>query len=89
MARLTSDMQDAVAIASISATAEAFYELGILCAAGRDSAPDLVAAHKWFNIAIARGCREALERRAELSAEMSREEIWEAQRAARDFLTRH
>lgn len=89
MARLTSDMQDAVAIASIEATAEAFYELGILCASGREGAPDLVAAHKWFNIAIARGCSDAVARRAELSAEMSRDEIWEAQRAARDFLTRH
>jgi hypothetical protein len=49
----------------------------------------LVAAHKWFNIAVARGHRPAVERRAELAQEMSTTEIAAAQREARLWLTRH
>ena len=50
---------------------------------------DLVAAHKWFNLAAMRGSREAARLRREIAAEMSPEEIAAAQRAARDWLTTH
>ena len=50
---------------------------------------DLVAAHKWFNIAAAKGVREAIRMRSEIAAEMSVADIAEAQRAARDFLSLH
>ena len=39
------------------AEGEAFFELGMKYASGRLGPADLVTAHKWFNIAVARGCR--------------------------------
>ena len=68
------------------ATPDALFELGMLYATGRDVIADLVAAHKWFNIAAARGNAEALKRRVEIAREMSGEEIAEAQRQAREWL---
>lgn len=67
----------------------AFYELGLMYAAGRSVAIDLVSAHKWLNVAVFKGCPEAIARRAELAGEMSREEIASAQRQAREFLMLH
>ncbi len=70
------------------AEGEAFFELGIKYASGRSGPADLVAAHKWFNVAFARGYRTAGVR-SERAREMSAEEIAAAQREARLFLTRH
>jgi uncharacterized protein len=71
------------------ASAEAYYELGLMHSCGRNAPMDLVSAHKWFNVAMARGFKAAAERRAELASEMSRDEIALALREAREFLTRH
>ncbi len=68
---------------------KSFYDMGMMFAAGRECEYDLVAAHCWFNIAAARGEREAAIRRAELAAEMSTDEIATAQRAAREWLSIH
>jgi TPR repeat protein len=69
--------------------AECFFKLGIMCSTG-DSVPlDMVSAHKWFNIAGALGMKEAVRLRNEIAAEMSSREIAAAQRAARQWLTRH
>lgn len=70
-------------------SAEALYELGLMYATGRNCDPDVVSAHKWFNIAAFRGYEAAKVRREELAGEMSREEIAAAQRAAREWLTTH
>lgn len=66
--------------------ADVFFELGMMHATGRTVPTDLVAAHKWFNVAATRGSKEAARLRRELAREMSQEEIAEAQRAARDWL---
>jgi hypothetical protein len=50
---------------------------------------DMVAAHKWFNLAALRGSRDAVRLRNEVAAEMSAAEIAAAQRAARAWLTHH
>lgn len=50
---------------------------------------DRVAAHKWFNLAAARGNAKAADHRREIAAEMSPAEIAAAQRAAREWLTTH
>ncbi|MGE5260909.1 MAG: hypothetical protein ACM3MH_08530 [Actinomycetota bacterium] len=68
---------------------DALFELGMLYATGRDVAADLVAAHKWFNLAAARGNQSALSYRVELAREMSSEQIAEAQRQAREWLQTH
>ncbi len=77
------------AMVPAQATPEAFFELGMMYAAGRSVPTDLVSAHKWFNIALARGCRVAAEHRAEVAREMSADDIAVAQREARLWLTRH
>lgn len=67
-------------------TPDALFELGMLYATGRDVVADLVAAHKWFNLAAVRGNAAAMKRRVELAREMSGEQIAEAQRLAREWL---
>jgi uncharacterized protein len=71
-------------------TPDALVELGLLYCAGRDDvAIDLVSAHKWFNLAAIRGNGEAKRYRMEIARLMSKREIAEAQRRAREWLARH
>jgi TPR repeat protein len=65
------------------------FALGLVHSAGAGVAVDLVAAHKWFNIAATRGHCEAARLRREIAEQMSDGEIGLAQRAARDWLRRH
>ncbi len=66
---------------------DAYYELGVAFSTGTGGVDvDLVQAHKWFNLAALGGNREGQLCRAEISDEMSREEIAEAQRQARAWL---
>ena len=66
---------------------EALYDLGVAFSTGsRGAACDLVEAHKWFNIAAARGHEAAAMCRADVSEEMTAREIAEAQRRAREWL---
>ena len=88
MARFEMEAAEAAGMIPAQASGEAYYELGIMYASGRSVPTDLVVAHKWFNIAVARGYRPAVERRAELAQEMSVAEIATAQREARLWLTR-
>lgn len=88
MARL--DMGEAQGAAGAGAMdAQAFLDLGILYSVGRSVPVDRVEAHKWLNIAAARGCRDAIALRAELAAEMTQAEIAAAQRNARLWLSVH
>ena len=72
-----------------SAQAEILFELGMMYATGRDCEVDLVAAHKWFNIAAIKGSPRAAELRAELSSGMSKQDIARALREAREWMTVH
>jgi len=71
------------------ADAEKMFQLGMMYASGRSVPADMVSAHKWFNIAALRGNAEAARLRREIAEEMSEGEIATAQRAARDWITRH
>ena len=72
-----------------NAQADILFELGMMYATGRDCDTDVVAAHKWFNIAAIKGSARAAELRAELSATMSKAEIAQALREAREWMTAH
>ncbi|HWK65492.1 MAG TPA: sel1 repeat family protein [Rhizobiaceae bacterium] len=72
-----------------TAQADILLELGMMYATGRDCETDLVAAHKWFNIAAIKGSARAAELRSELSASMSKPEIAKALREAREWMTAH
>lgn len=76
-------------MASAGGVAETFFERGLAFSIGRAGQVNLVEAHKWFNIAAAQGDRMAARHREELAAEMSREEIAAALRAAREWISRH
>ncbi|MET0137265.1 MAG: hypothetical protein ABW192_02640 [Sphingobium sp.] len=66
---------------------DACFQLGVSYSAGADGCPlDLVAAHKWFNIAALGGNVRAMECRAEIADDMTAREIIEAQRQARAML---
>ena len=72
-----------------TAQADILFELGMMYATGRDCETDVVAAHKWFNIAAIKGSARAAELRSELSATMSKVEIARALREAREWMTVH
>ena len=72
---------------SARGSCDALYDLGVAFSTGSHGcACDLVEAHKWFNIAAARGHEEAAWCRADVSEEMTAREIAEAQRCAREWL---
>ena len=82
----------AISESSISngrADPEKLLQLGMMYASGRSVPADMVSAHKWFNIAALRGNADAARLRREIAEEMSEAEIAAAQRAARDWITRH
>lgn len=81
---------EALASAEPILSGEEMYRLGLEASTmGEDGEFDLVTAHKWFNLAAMQGSVEARAYRAELSKEMSPEEIAEAQRQAREYLASH
>jgi TPR repeat protein len=76
-----------VTTASETNSADALFHLGMMYCIGREVETDLVAAHKWFNLAALRGNAEAKQYRCEISRDMSVTEIAEAQKQARAWLT--
>lgn len=68
-------------------TGDELLKMGLLYSTGQGGAPlDYVSAHMLFNLAAMRGCEEAKHYRRELSQEMDRDSVAEAQRAARQWL---
>jgi uncharacterized protein len=89
MARLEMSTYEASDIAAAGGTPDALFELGLMYCAGRDVSLDLVSAHKWFNLAAMRGNEDAKRYRMEIAHEMSKAQIADAQRQAREWLARH
>jgi uncharacterized protein len=89
MARFEMSGYEASEVAAAGSTPDALFELGLMYCAGRDVELDLVSAHKWFNLAAVRGNEDAKRYRVEIAHEMTRAEIAEAQRQAREWLARH
>lgn len=66
------------------------YRLGLEASTmGEIGDVDLITAHMWFNLAAMQGNLEARAYRAELAAEMTTEEVADAQRRAREYLASH
>lgn len=76
----------AAAPAGAILTGEEMYRLGLEASVGAEGDFDLINAHKWFNLAAMMGNLEARTYRAELSREMTADEVAEAQRLAREYL---
>ena len=88
MARFDFQMQDSTPV-SADNRAEAMCEMGLMYATGRGCSLDLVAAHKWLNIAAIKGSDRAALLRADVAASMSKMQLAEALRAAREWMTVH
>ena len=66
---------------------DALFRLGMMYSSGSGGCPmDRVSAHMIFNLAAMQGSIEARVYRREMSLEMEREEIAEAQKAARRYI---
>jgi TPR repeat protein len=72
-----------------TASADELLALGLKYCFGRGVAQSYVEAHKWFNIAALKGSENAKSYRCELAREMSANDIAEAQRQARAWMTLH
>jgi TPR repeat protein len=72
-----------------SAIPDVLFERGMYWASGRSGIVDLVAAHKWFNLAALKGHVDAIPMRREIAELMSEAEIATAQREARAWMTMH
>lgn len=68
---------------------DALFDLGLQCSTGRSMPVDLIAAHKWFNLAALKGHAGARAMRQEVAELMSEAEIALAQREARAWVSIH
>ncbi len=83
------DVEVKQARAAVIAKAEAadLFRLGLIYSTDHeDRGPDMIEAHKWFNLAALLGSKPAQAYRSELTMEMSSEDVTLAQRAARGWL---
>ena len=79
----------ALPLPQAESSGDELLRMGLLYSTGQGGAPvDYVSAHMLFNLAAMRGSTEAHHYRRELSAEMDRDSVAEAQRAAREWLSR-
>lgn len=76
-----------LAVAGGQSRADVFCNLGLIYATGRGCPVDLVAAHKWLNIAAIKGSERAASLRADLARNMTKADLAAALRAARDWMT--
>lgn len=65
---------------------DALLELGLIYSTGRDVAVDLIEAHKWFNLAAMRGNEAAKQYRLDLARELTKADVAQAQKRAREWL---
>ncbi|MGH6712881.1 MAG: hypothetical protein ACREEK_28475 [Bradyrhizobium sp.] len=72
-----------------TAIPDLLFERGLYWASGRSGVVNLVAAHKWFNLAALKGRTDAISMRREVAEMMSDVEIATAQREARAWMTSH
>jgi hypothetical protein len=60
------DLDNATAVEA-SAIPDALFERGLYWASGRSGVVNLVAAHKWFNLAAVKGRTDAIQMRREVA----------------------
>ena len=89
MAYIDMDALQQFEIEAKGGRADALYNLGLAYSTGQGVDVNFVAAHKWFNLAAMVGVDDARRWRAQISAEMTAPQIAEAQRQAREWLTRN
>jgi hypothetical protein len=81
--------QDTATQVAVSAVPDGLFERGLYWASGRSGVVNLVAAHKWLNLAAMKGGADAIRLRREVAELTSDVEIATAQREARTWMTAH
>ena len=84
----TFDLETATPV-DAGAISDVLFERGLYWASGRSGVVNLIAAHKWFNLAALKGRVDAIALRREVAEQMSEVEIATAQREARAWMTAH
>jgi uncharacterized protein len=84
----TIDIETAIPVAA-TAIPDVLFERGLYWASGRSGVVNLIAAHKWFNLAALKGRIDAIAMRREVAEQMSEIEIATAQREARAWMVAH
>jgi uncharacterized protein len=69
------------------ASGEELFDLGVAYSTGQGVPLNLIEAHKWFNLAALKGSMPAREWRTSVAQEMTADQIAEAQRQARAWLS--
>ena len=82
------DLDSAIPVQA-TAIPDVLFERGLYWASGRSGVVNLIAAHKWFNLAALKGRSDAIPLRREVAELMSEVEIALAQREARAWITAH
>ena len=80
---------DTAILVTATAVPDVLFERGLYWSSGRSGVVNLVAAHKWFNLAALKGRSDAIQMRREVAELMSEAEIAAAQREARDWMRMH
>jgi TPR repeat protein len=83
------EMNNMEAAMGCETQADVFCEMGLMYATGRGCDLNLVAAHKWLNIAAIKGSERAALLRADLGRTMTKTELARALRSAREWMTMH
>ena len=84
----TIDLEAAIPVQA-TAIPDVLFERGLYWASGRSGVVNLIAAHKWFNLAAVKGRVDAVQMRREVAELMTDAEIAAAQRDARDWMKTH
>ena len=84
----TFDLDSAIPVTA-TAIPDVLFERGLYWSSGRSGVVNLIAAHKWFNLAALKGRSDAIEMRREVAELMSEAEIAAAQREARNWIKTH
>lgn len=87
MAFTDSEIAEAHAAVRTSNDCENLYKLGLIYSTGQGEGMNLVQAHMWFNLAAVRGSEAAKDCRRELAEQMSKDEVAQAQKLAREWLS--
>ena len=69
-----------------TATGDELYRVGLAYSEGVDCEQDLIAAHKWFNLAVMKGSDDAKLCREQMADMLAKEDIKSALKAARAWL---
>lgn len=83
---MATDIAPETGLDAKTATGEELHRVGLAYSAGVDCEQDLIAAHKWFNLAVLKGYEDAKICRQEMADLLCKEDIKSALSAARAWL---